>query len=293
MNAYIGSQEDLERDGWIYEPKLDGFRALCYVTPTGYKLLSRNKDVDLTDRYMGMHFRKNIKAKHAVIDGEITALNDQGLPEFNLLTKGNPATFFVFDILMVDGKNLTNVPLIERKKILEKVVRNGNGIQKNFYTHNGKQLWKKVVKYNIEGVMAKDDQSLYYPGLRKKIWLKIKRLTTVDCVIVGFYSKVRSISSLALGLYKSDHKLHLIGVVGTGFNTRELEDLETKLSKIVTKKRPTIEDDPRVTWVKPKYVCEVKLLEFGDGYIRHSSFIRMRPDKKPKQCTFAAQIPQK
>lgn len=292
MNAYIGSKEDLKREGFIYEPKLDGFRALCHVSEKGFKLISRGGQ-DLTDRFIGMDFRKNIKAKTAILDGEIVALNKKGVPDFGLLHKGHRAVFIVFDILMKDRKVFTDLPLLERKKILEKTVNDGNGIEKIVFTYDGVKLFKAAKKAKFEGVMAKDAQSIYYPGKRKKVWLKVKFLQTIDCVIVGYTSGIRTISSLCLGLYDGQKRLRFIGKVGTGFTQEYLQELEEKFSKIITKKKPVVEDFENVTWLKPKYVCEVALLEFHPQYIRHPSFYRMRTDKKPQQCTIAAQIPKK
>ena len=291
MKARIGSQDDLKREDYIYEPKLDGIRALCYVDGS-IRFISRN-DNDLTAQYDDLQFRKNIKARHAVLDGELVGFDQTGRPNFNELQQGNNIVFFVFDILSKDGKNLTEMPLLKRKAILEKTVINGNGIEKIFYTQKGVPLWKEVKKRALEGIVAKAKDGVYYSGKRTSLWLKIKSVDTIDCVILGYVTKTRAISSLALGLYDSDGILHYIGNVGTGFNEKTIKELNAKLKPLTITKSPAVTTRARKNtyWVKPVLVCEIKYLEFTPYMIiRTSVFLRLRSDKKPQECTFADQL---
>lgn len=289
MNAYQADEKILNEAGYIYEPKLDGFRALCFVN-SSMKFISRN-DIDITDKFFkDADFRKNIKAKTCVLDGEIVAYDKAGKPSFNLLKNGAQAHYIVFDILMKDGKSLTNKPLLERKKILDEVLSDGDYIQKIPYTKQGKLLWNKVVTYGLEGVMAKEVDSIYYPGERSHVWLKIKLLNTLDAVIVGYKTGKRIISSLALGLYDDQGVLTYIGNVGTGFNDALLEELYPKLHSLETKMAPikkTDSDVDAIIWMKPKLVCEVKYQQITSyNILRIASFLRLRIDKKPADCKF-------
>jgi len=294
MNAYIGTKDLLNQAGWVFEPKLDGFRALLYVN-TDLVFLSRN-NLPLNERFPDLiGFRKNIKAESCVLDGEIIALDDNGTPHISLLgTK--PSVYVVFDILQKNGVSLINKPLLERKKILEETVKDGKNIEKNFYTYNGPELWKLMLEKNFEGVMAKQENSKYYPGLRSKVWLKIKNINTADCVIIGYTATSRrELSSLALGLYDEQGHLKYIGNVGTGFSNKLMIQLLDEFEKYKTEKKPINEDlKIDLQWLKPHFVAEIEFLEFTrDGKIRHSAFKRIRTDKKPKQCTFKANVPPK
>ncbi len=134
--------------------------------------------------------------------------------------------------------------------------------------------------------MAKRMDSPYEPGRRSSSWLKIKALKTVDCVIVGFTSEKRAISALAIGLY-FDHELTYIGRVGTGFTEKFLNELRTILDNIVIEE-PPVRNVPKhpIIWVRPELVAEIEyLLMTKDGHLRAPSFLRMRTDKDPRDCT--------
>lgn len=291
MNAKIGTTNDLDKPGYLYEPKLDGYRALCFVNGD-VTFMSRNNK-DLTSTYPELAFRQNIKAQSAILDGEIVAYDQNGHPNFALLQQGKHASYVVFDILMKDGQSLTLKPLLERKKILDSTVVDGNGIEKIFYTTKGQELWNEVVKRQMEGVMAKKSDSSYYPGQRSNVWLKIKLLNTLDCIIIGYLPGKRAIASLALGLYNQAGELVYIGNVGTGFTEDMIEELSNKLKSITTKNVSIKNKEllPRNSvMVKPLYVAEVKYLEMTPyGILRASVFLRLRDDKRPEECTFTNQ----
>lgn len=299
MLSYVGKKEDLSRTDCIFEPKLDGFRALCYVNHTVY--LKSRTGRDMTKQFPEFNFRKYIKAKSCIIDGEIVVYDQKGNPNFNLLQlhegltphqisyasgEKRPATFVVFDILEKNGKSLCNYPLMERKKILQKTIKNGDGIELIAYTNDGKKLWQLMKKRGLEGVMIKQKESFYYPSKRTSVWLKLKFSQSIDCVIIGYTQEKRLISSLALGVYHNK-KLIYLSKVGTGFNEQELRNLYAQFSLLKTDK-PPVTDCPFTTiiWVKPKLVCEVKYFEITkDRHLRKPVFIRLRTDKLPKNCT--------
>ena len=300
MKAKIGEKSFLEKTGYIYEPKLDGFRALCYINEN-IKLISRNEK-SFNEVFPTLtKFRKNINAQSCILDGEIIAYDDYGNPNFSMLDSGKNLSYVVFDILELNSELLIKKPLIERKKILDQVVKTGNNIEVMFYTPDGQKLWEEMLKRNLEGVIAKKINGLYYPGKRTDEWVKIKFFNTIDCVIVGYISGRRNISSLALALYGEDKKLHYIGNVGTGFNQSDLSELEKILKPIKVENLSIVLNPERgavwlrsvkkINWVKPKFVCEVKYQELTSyGILRIAVFQRLREDKKPKECTIKDQL---
>jgi bifunctional non-homologous end joining protein LigD len=306
MLALPAEKEGLKKAGFIYEPKLDGTRAVCYMDESGTRLINRRGN-DITSRYPEFSYAGQVKAASLVLDGEVVVYDKNGNPDFHLLqrreqvaqkavaeirSKELPATYVVFDILEKEGKSLIGLPLKERKKILEETVLDGNRIQKIFYTENGPGLWEQVVKRKLEGVIAKDPDSQYYPGARAPAWLKIKYLKTIDCVIVGYTSEKRIISALALAVY-SHGKLRYIGrTVGKGFTEEFLKELHKKLEAIETDK-PSVkyEGAKEIHWVKPKYVAEVTYLELTkDIIMRAPVFLRLRDDKAPEECIIEEQV---
>jgi bifunctional non-homologous end joining protein LigD len=292
MKAFSTTPDVLEKQGYIYEPKLDGFRALCYVN-SSIELLSRN-NLSFAQQFPEiLKIRKNIRADSCVLDGEIIAYDQHGNPNINALKNGDKALYVVFDILMKDGESLTELPLLERKKILESTVIDGTYIQKILYTDQGELLWKEIKKHGGEGVVAKERDGLYYSGKRSKVWLKLKIFNTLDCVIMGYNTGKRLIRSLALGLYNAHGELTYIGDVGSGFSQDLIAKLYAMLSPIALKSQPVIASakHKKIIWVKPKYVCEVRYQEFTPyNMLRISQFLQLRTDKNPKECTFVSQL---
>lgn len=293
MKCQVGSLDDLENPEYLFEEKFDGVRALCYVNKE-MTYISRNGN-DMTHEYPTIQCRSAVRAKSAIFDGEIVAKNKLGIIRLGALIKGAHATFEVFDILMKNGKSLIHKPFIERKEILAQTVTNNDCIEFVPAHTDGKKFWNKMMKIHAEGVVAKERNSHYYPNLRSFVWLKIKPIQTIDCVIVGFTQTKRSVSSLALALYESNGNLHYIGKVGTGFSDKIVAILHKKL-KLLVEKMPSVDctgaelpDD--IIWVKPKLVCEVKYLELtGYTILRQSALLRLRTDKKPRECTFKDQF---
>jgi bifunctional non-homologous end joining protein LigD len=301
MLAQIGKKPDLSKKGYFFEPKLDGTRAICTITPRQITFINRRNN-NITRRYPEIvnELREVINAERCILDGEIVVYDDKGNPSFNLLQKREqvdklfeielrsseyPATYVVFDILDLNGKSLLSLPLVKRKEILDGVVQNGKHVEKIYSTENGKALWKEVVKRKLEGVMAKPKASLYHAGERPPVWLKIKYLKTLDCVIAGYTHEKRIISSIAVAAYRNG-KLHYLGRVGTGFTEEFLKDLHKKLKRV---SKPSVVNPPRhpIFWVKPELVCEVEFLELTKRLeLRAPSFQRLRYDKPVKECIF-------
>jgi bifunctional non-homologous end joining protein LigD len=304
MLAIIGPHDLLDDKKLIFEPKLDGYRALCQISPDKTELFSR-RGINITQQFPELRLHEKIsKAKSCIIDGEIIVYNKRGVPDYNMLlgrsqltqpdliaekSKKHPATYAVFDILSVNGKSVMKWPLIKRQQLLHKTIIPDPNIELVPSTHEGQKLWREMKRKRMEGVMVKDPQGIYSPGKRTRAWQKVKFLKSLECIILGFTSEKKAISSLALGLYDADNKLHYIGRVGTGFSQEKIDELLPKLKPIITAKAPAPDiPEQNLTYVKPKVVCEVKYLEMSPyGILRTTAYLHMRDDKKARECTFA------
>ncbi len=297
MLASAGKEEDLDREGYVYEPKLDGTRALCYKDG-GMRFINR-RDRDITERYPELDISSSIRARDCVLDGEIVVFDGAGNPSFRLLQKReqaspsvyhlrsgqHPATYVVFDILKLDGRDLTSLPLSERRIVLESVVTEGPSLRKIVQTLEGRKLWKLILDREVEGVMAKRMDGRYEQGVRSQHWLKIKTTLTVDCVVVGYSHEKRAISSLALALYEKD-ALVFVGRVGTGFTEDQMEHMVRILEPLRIDVPPVVNvPEHDLSWVRPEMVCKVEFLELTiNGHLRAPSFRGLRYDKPPKDC---------
>lgn len=296
MLAKQGSTKDLDNKDFIFEPKFDGTRVLIYRNGSKIKLINR-RDNNVTHRYPELKdLWKNIK-NDSVIDGELVTLGKNHQPDFNLLQKREqledetrinilsrqtPATIFVFDILKLKSKSLMNLPLLERKKFLAKQIKSSSKIALTPFTRNGKGLWKKVQRIKLEGVMAKRANSKYHKT-RDSSWLKIKNTKSIEAIIIGYTSEKRRISALALGAYHKG-KLIYIGKVAAGLDEKTISHLSNEL--VSTKKHIQADAIKGINFTKPRVVVEVKYLEITpDRKLRAPSLLRIRTDKKMKECT--------
>ena len=296
MLAKQGSRNDLDNKEFIFEPKFDGIRILIYKKGNKIKLINR-REVDVTHRYPELkELWKNIK-NDSVVDGELVTLGKNHQPDFNLLqrreqvdneTKINilsreyPATIFVFDILKLKSKNLANLPLMERKKVLNQQIKSSSKIALTPYTKNGKGLWKKIQRIRLEGVMAKRSDSKYHKT-RSSDWLKIKNTKSIDAVIIGYTQEKRKISALALGAYHKG-KFIYVGRVGAGLDEKVISQLSKELEP--AKEHIVVDTTKKINFVKPKIIVEIKYIEITrDLKLRAPSLLRIRNDKKIKECT--------
>ncbi len=297
MLAVKGNETLLESRQHIFEPKMDGTRCIAEIDEN-IRLFNRRQK-NITKRYPEIiDDLKNFDK--AILDGEIICYNN-GKPDFYRLqqrehvesdfiiemrAKLMPATYVIFDILELNGEKIINKQLTERKKLLEKIWHDGEHIELIFYTENGLELWKNVKKLGLEGVMAKEKNSIYYPGERRKEWVKIKNIKSIDVVIVGYTSIKREISSLGMGLYDENGDLLYIGKVGTGFDQKTMELIKNKLKKAGEPVVKNYGDAPEnMIWVLPELVAEIEYLEkTGKNELRSPSFKRLRDDKEAKEC---------
>ena len=306
MLAKTGKAFDDEN--YVFEPKWDGLRAILFFRAKKLELQNRNLR-DATGSYPELQkVKDNIRAKTAVIDGEVVVLGENGTPNFgslqarfgvddpkrvSVLAKTTPVTYVAFDLLHVNGQDVITRPLVERKRRLKSIIKEGPYLLYGDHVEaEGTRFFEEATDRGFEGVIAKESQSQYSPGLRTDYWIKIKQINTTDCVVIGFSegegARVPTFGSLILAAYDDDEKLQHVGNVGGGFSNESLEEVKRKLSKLRTEK-PTIEgpvDSPTpVTWVKPRIVVEVAYMAVtNDGRLRFPRFKRIRNDKDPMDC---------
>ncbi len=292
--------EDIPRGaGWIFEVKWDGYRAIAKVSGGEATLTSRNGN-DLTARFpnVAKEVAKAVKTPDAVLDGEVCALDEAGRSSFSAMQQGKPGTplvYYVFDLLEVEGESLADLPLVERRKRLERLLdRRNRSVRLSEAFDDGAALLEAAEQQGLEGIVAKRLDSRYTQGKRTRDWLKIKTHGEQEFVIAGFTKgtgrRASSFGSLVLGYYRGDELVYA-GNVGTGFNSKEIEKLLDKLRPL---KRPTspFPEVPKlpkvrkgdVIWVEPELVCEVVFAEWThDGRLRAPSYQGLREDKPAEE----------
>ena len=304
------ADEPFDSPAFSYEPKWDGVRTLAFVDGGVVRLQTRNL-LDCTAQYPEAHgiAEALTGAYQAIVDGEIVALDEKGVPSFQRLQprmhvqdesavkrlrRSTPVRYHVFDLLWLDGEDLGRQPLHERQRRLEEVLTPMGAIARaEPFVGTGKALFAAVREQGLEGIVAKRLDSPYTFG-RSAAWIKIKSQKTLDCVIGGWTAgqggRQSTLGSLLLGVYR-DGKLVPVGHVGTGFDERTLRDL---LAKLTERESPTcpFEPKPRVNqparWCLPELVCEVHYTELtNDATLRHPTFRGLRADIDPKGCTGA------
>lgn len=297
---------------WGFEPKWDGIRAIA-VCGEDTRLVSRN-DHDITVAYPELHaLHDQVVALDAMLDGEIVAF-DGGVPSFQRLQQRMhlrdqrrvgqmallvPVTYMVFDLLWIDGRDLTGQPLVERRRVLEEAVVPSERIQISpMVEGDGVALFRAAAEQGLEGIMAKRLSSPYQPEARSRDWLKVKITFDADVVIVGWTEgegrRAGSLGSLVMAVYDGD-ELRYVGNVGTGFDRDSLQDVLDRLHALDQSERPfppeVLRSRPelrRAHWVTPSLVARVEHRQLTSaGRLRSPSFQGFREDKDPKECTLA------
>lgn len=281
---------------WIFEIKWDGYRAIAEVNGKDTKLYSRNGLSFIGNYPLVYNELKKIKKK-VVLDGEIVALDENGVSKFQLLQQYGqspevPLCYYVFDCLYVNGKSIEKQPLTERKKILRDLLPESAVIKySDHIEEKGKEFFAVLKKQGLEGMIAKRADSTYHENTRTADWLKVKNVFIEEAVIVGYTAPQggrKLFGALVLGLYKKG-KLVYIGHTGTGFTDKTLREVYAAMQPLKTDKSPFDTKVPvktSVTWLKPKLVCNLKYSEItGGGQRRHPVFLGLRVDKDAKEVT--------
>ena len=281
---------------WIYERKLDGYRILAY-TGDQTNLISRNL-IDYTQTFSSIAKELDKIKEFAILDGELVAENKekdqkfQWLQNYQIGDKNISLKYFVFDLLSLNGLDITTLALIKRKELLAKLLSNYTFSDVYYLPHiveKGKRLFEEARKVNWEGIIGKKADDPYYIGKRTNSWLKFKFTNSQEAIICGYTSAAgarKYFGALVLGIFNQG-ALQYIGNCGTGFNEETLKDIYNKISLLKTDLKPfktKVNQERNATWVKPKYVCEVNYTEWtGDGHLRHPVFKGLRKDKNPAE----------
>ena len=278
---------------WMFEIKWDGYRAIAEIEKSEIKLYSRNGNSFIEKYSSIVNGLKKINIK-AVLDGEIVVLDKNGVSNFQLLqhyeeNKDAPIFYYVFDLLYLNGEDLSNIPLFERKILMKKLIGKNPVVKySSEITKNGIDFFNASTEKNLEGIMAKRIDSLYIQGKRTSDWLKIKNHNTADVFIAGYTEPTGSrkyFGSLVIALKEKNVLTH-VGHVGTGFSDQMLKIIFDMLQPFKVHSSPfneKIETNNEITWLKPILVCEIKYAEkTTDGKFRHPVFIKMREDMEVK-----------
>jgi bifunctional non-homologous end joining protein LigD len=306
-------EEPFDDPGWLFEIKWDGYRAIAFIDDGKVRLVSRNQN-ELTPRYPELKdMLESVKAKTAILDGEVVALDSEGRASFSLMQQRTgfrpgghrvaakadvPVLYYAFDLLYLDGYDWRRMPLEERKNKLASILQPGDVLRfSDHYEAQGKALFEIAREKKLEGILAKKRNSCYEER-RSREWLKIKIRQRTECVVGGFTQPEGSrayFGSLVLGLYDQQGRLIHVGQVGSGFDQKLLAQLWSVLKKIETKKNPfygEVEALRKMGWVKPELVAEVEYAEWTEGAntgsgpkLRAPVFLGLREDKDPKECT--------
>ncbi len=284
------AQKPFDNADWVFEIKWDGYRAIADLRNKTPLLYSRN-GISFLQKFEGLLGGLIAQTNEMILDGEVVAYNEKGVPDFQQLQKAeeNPdlrLVYHVFDLLWLNGHSIESLPLLQRKELLQKALQETEQIK--YCDHiiaEGTSLFKEVKSLGLEGIIAKRAESVYKKNYRSSEWLKIKHHQTDEVIICGFTAPKgsrKNFGSLILGRYVGDKWVYC-GHTGTGFNASKIEEIYQLLKKdIVSKcpfdKVPKTNDKP--TWVKPKVVIEIKFTAITrDAMYRHPVFIRLRDDK--------------
>jgi bifunctional non-homologous end joining protein LigD len=280
--------------------KFDGYRMLCSIRHGKVRFTSRN-GLDWTARMnLLVAPAAALSVSEAILDGEVVVLDPHGVSHFQSLqnafrASGAPLVYCVFDLLYLNGYDLTRLSLEKRKAVLQKLLparpRKSDKIRfSEHVTGSGDKFFRKMCKAGLEGMISKRRDAPYVPG-RGLAWLKCKCRQEQELVIGGFTDPGGSrvgFGALLLGYYRPDKKFAYAGRVGTGFNSRSLRELHSKLKRLQQPKCPFISLPPGHTrgvyWVRPELVAEVQFSNWTDeGLLRQASFLGLREDKPARQ----------
>ena len=295
MLSTDGSVERLKATQWAFQAKWDGYRLLVDADHGKLCLRSRSGR-DVTGEYPQLQLLAADLADHLVVlDGEVVALDESGVPSFGEMQNRARATrieFWAFDILRFDGRSLLRAKYRDRRKILETFAEGTDLIVPKLLPGDGAEALEYSRKRRWEGVVAKKWDSAYQPGRRSSSWIKEKHWNTQEVVIGGWRAgeggRSSGIGALLMGI-PSEDGLHFAGRVGTGFTEKELTKLKGILKPLHTDESPfnttlPTQDAKGVTFVEPKLVGEVRYSErTSDGRLRQPSWRGLRPDKDPSE----------
>lgn len=320
MRAALGESPFFDPD-WFFEEKWDGVRALARLVRGENEI-----QVDLWGRNLSRfeaHYPEvveplrdlveaNRSIRSLILDGEVVALDEKGKPSFQLLQrrmhltdpkeigvmlKETPVTYFLFDLLYMNGKSLIDAPLVYRRELLASLTLPGVSLRLSPLYEDGRDLFERLRAEGGEGVVAKRKDSAYSPGRRSREWIKFKLVQELDCVVAGWTegrgNRSHTIGALLLGLYEGD-ALQYVSHTGSGFDADTLKQVEKRLRPLEIDRCPFStrpKTNARAHWVSPSLVARVKFTHWtGDRHLRAPILLGLRDDVAPKECRFEPQV---
>lgn len=277
--------EPFDRPGWVFEEKYDGDRVLAYKEGDRVRLLSRNEK-DLTDRFP--RIARAIAKLHSqtlLLDGEVVVFDGKGVSRFELLPRiGADPVYAVFDCLFHDGRDLRCEPLSARRAVLENAIGSGRTlIPSRRFSADGREAFRLAKRRGYEGLVAKDLSSPYVEA-RSARWLKVKVRQEDEFVICGYTKPAGSrkhFGALLLGAY-SEHRLHYVGKVGTGFDASTLASLHHRFQSLVRSQTALVDPlrEKGMVFIAPTLVAQISFQEWtADRKLRQPVFLGLRDDK--------------
>ena len=293
-----------EGDEWLYELKFDGYRALIIKDRDVVQIRSR-KDNDLTGTYPGISAAaRALHAATVVIDGEIVAVDGRGQPSFQALQhrSGHPGyvpVFYAFDLMHLDGEDLTPLPLEQRRARLPAVVEDSGIFLSESLAGSVAQITEAVTALGLEGVIAKRKNSRYNAGLRSGAWLKLKLDRQQEFVVGGYRPGPHGVDALLVGYHEAG-TLRFAGKVRAGFTPHVRREVGAQLQRHHAARCPFVDlpsskasrwgggvtaDQMReMQWLKPVVVAQIRFVEWtSDGHLRHAAFLGLRTDKRASE----------
>jgi bifunctional non-homologous end joining protein LigD len=283
--------EPFDNEDWLFEIKWDGYRAIGSLINGKTDLYSRN-NISFKEKYPPVSEALKDFPGNVVVDGEIVSLDEHGFSRFQYLQnwgrdQQGTLAYYIFDLLWLDGYDLTSLPLVERKEILRQIIPENDVIRLSDHVErNGKAFFDIAKKQGLEGIIAKNKNSRYEFDSRSKNWLKIKTAAQQEAIICGFTAPRHGrqyFGALILGVYENGELVYA-GHSGSGFTDKTLKETWDKLRPLITETCP-FSKKPKTntpaTWVKPKLICEVKFQEWTqDRIMRVPIFLGLRIDKR-------------
>ena len=288
---------------WLWEIKFDGYRALAVKSGTGVTLFSRRR------KSLNRQFPYIVEAladlpAGTVVDGEVVAMDESGRPDFNLLqnfrAEASRIQYYIFDLLCWEDRDLTRVPMVERRALLKSlvVIPDKRIRVSDYFEAAPKNLLSAVREQRLEGIIGKRKDSLYQPGKRNGAWIKYRVNKGQEFVIGGYFPGTHGIDSLIVGYYDGD-KLMYVARTRNGFVPASRRQVFSKLKHLVTLTCPFVnlpetrrsrfgeelnaEKMKKAVWLKPEAIAQIEFLEWTEGNrLRHSKFVGLREDKNPR-----------
>jgi len=287
---------------WLWEIKLHGYRAIAVKSSDTVNLFSRKRK-SLNRQFLYIVEALADLGAGTVVDGELVAMDESGRPDFNLLRNFRSAAsriqYHVFDLLCLKGRDLTRLPLIERRALLKSLSFKDKRIKIIDYVEaSSTDLLAAVRQQGLEGIIGKRKDSLYESGKRTSAWIKHRLNSGQELVIGGYVPGTHGLDAIIVGFYRGKDLIY-VARVRNGFVPASRRQLFEKLRPLVSPECPfanlpethrsrwgeglTTEDMRKCVWLRPELVAQIEFLEWTESdHLRHSKFVGLRPDKDPR-----------